>query len=280
MRAMILAAGLGTRLRPLTYVMPKPVAPVLNRPIVAWIADLLARARLRGRRHQPLLSARADPRGARRRVGLRPADLLQRGARAARHRRRGGQGPRLPGRDRFLPDHLRRRPHRHRPERDAGGPRGQRRARRHPHHRHQARRRHDPVRRGDHRRRRPDPGIPGEARTRGGALGPRQLRHLHVQPGDLRLLPATRPSRAPRATTTSRRASSTGRWTSSRRCSTATCRSTRTRSTPTGTTSGQSASSSRATSTRSPARSGSSRRPPRWRRASTPARARISTGSR
>jgi mannose-1-phosphate guanylyltransferase len=39
---MILAAGLGTRLRPLTYVMPKPVAPVLNRPIVAWIADLLA----------------------------------------------------------------------------------------------------------------------------------------------------------------------------------------------------------------------------------------------
>src|SRR3954470_7659544 len=41
MRAMILAAGLGTRLRPLTYVMPKPVAPVLNRPILAWIADLL-----------------------------------------------------------------------------------------------------------------------------------------------------------------------------------------------------------------------------------------------
>jgi mannose-1-phosphate guanylyltransferase len=43
MRAMILAAGLGTRLRPLTYVMPKPVAPVLNRPIVALIAELLAR---------------------------------------------------------------------------------------------------------------------------------------------------------------------------------------------------------------------------------------------
>jgi mannose-1-phosphate guanylyltransferase len=42
MRAMILAAGLGTRLRPLTYVMPKPVAPVLNRPIVARIAELLS----------------------------------------------------------------------------------------------------------------------------------------------------------------------------------------------------------------------------------------------
>jgi mannose-1-phosphate guanylyltransferase len=39
---MILGAGLGTRLRPLTYLMPKPVAPVLNRPIVAWIADLLS----------------------------------------------------------------------------------------------------------------------------------------------------------------------------------------------------------------------------------------------
>ena len=43
MRAMILAAGLGTRLRPLTYVMPKPVAPVLNRPILARIAELLGR---------------------------------------------------------------------------------------------------------------------------------------------------------------------------------------------------------------------------------------------
>ena len=42
MRAMILAAGLGTRLRPLTYVMPKPVVPVLNVPLVTRIGGHLA----------------------------------------------------------------------------------------------------------------------------------------------------------------------------------------------------------------------------------------------
>jgi len=43
MRAMILAAGLGTRLRPITYEMPKPMVPVLNRPVMEHIARLLAR---------------------------------------------------------------------------------------------------------------------------------------------------------------------------------------------------------------------------------------------
>jgi mannose-1-phosphate guanylyltransferase len=43
MRAMILAAGLGTRLRPITYEMPKPMVPVLNRPVMEHIAELLAR---------------------------------------------------------------------------------------------------------------------------------------------------------------------------------------------------------------------------------------------
>ncbi|HET8863141.1 MAG TPA: NDP-sugar synthase [Solirubrobacterales bacterium] len=42
MRAMILAAGLGTRLRPITYAMPKPMVPVLNRPVMEHIARLLA----------------------------------------------------------------------------------------------------------------------------------------------------------------------------------------------------------------------------------------------
>jgi mannose-1-phosphate guanylyltransferase/mannose-1-phosphate guanylyltransferase/phosphomannomutase len=43
MRAMILAAGLGTRLRPITYAMPKPMVPVLNRPVMEHSARLLAR---------------------------------------------------------------------------------------------------------------------------------------------------------------------------------------------------------------------------------------------
>ncbi len=43
MKAMILAAGLGTRLRPITYGMPKPMVPVLNRPLMEHTARLLAR---------------------------------------------------------------------------------------------------------------------------------------------------------------------------------------------------------------------------------------------
>lgn len=43
MRAMVLAAGLGTRLRPLTYEIPKPMVPVLDRPVMAHILELLER---------------------------------------------------------------------------------------------------------------------------------------------------------------------------------------------------------------------------------------------
>jgi mannose-1-phosphate guanylyltransferase/mannose-1-phosphate guanylyltransferase/phosphomannomutase len=43
MKAMVLAAGLGTRLRPLTYEIPKPMVPVLDRHVMAHIVDLLER---------------------------------------------------------------------------------------------------------------------------------------------------------------------------------------------------------------------------------------------
>jgi mannose-1-phosphate guanylyltransferase len=43
MKAMVLAAGLGTRLRPLTYEITKPMVPVLDRPVMEHILDLIER---------------------------------------------------------------------------------------------------------------------------------------------------------------------------------------------------------------------------------------------
>jgi mannose-1-phosphate guanylyltransferase/phosphomannomutase len=43
MRAVLMAGGAGTRLRPLTCDLPKPMVPVLNRPIAAHIINLLKR---------------------------------------------------------------------------------------------------------------------------------------------------------------------------------------------------------------------------------------------
>jgi mannose-1-phosphate guanylyltransferase len=41
MKAMVLAAGLGTRLKPITFEIPKPMVPVLDRPVMAHIVNLL-----------------------------------------------------------------------------------------------------------------------------------------------------------------------------------------------------------------------------------------------
>jgi mannose-1-phosphate guanylyltransferase len=48
MKAMVLAAGLGTRLRPLTYEISKPMVPVLDRPVMEHILDLLDRHGIEG----------------------------------------------------------------------------------------------------------------------------------------------------------------------------------------------------------------------------------------
>jgi len=44
MRSMILAAGFGTRLRPITYLMPKPLVPVRNKPLIAYAVENYLRA--------------------------------------------------------------------------------------------------------------------------------------------------------------------------------------------------------------------------------------------
>ncbi|MEA1880253.1 MAG: NDP-sugar synthase [Campylobacterota bacterium] len=41
MKAVILAGGKGTRVRPLTYMLPKPMVPILERPIMSYLLDLL-----------------------------------------------------------------------------------------------------------------------------------------------------------------------------------------------------------------------------------------------
>ena len=41
MKAMILAAGKGTRVRPITYTVPKPMIPILQKPVMEFLVELL-----------------------------------------------------------------------------------------------------------------------------------------------------------------------------------------------------------------------------------------------
>ena len=46
-RAMVLAAGRGERLRPITDTLPKPLVPIAGKPLIAYHLEALARARIR-----------------------------------------------------------------------------------------------------------------------------------------------------------------------------------------------------------------------------------------
>ena len=98
--AVVMAAGEGSRLRPLTERWPKPVLPIDGRPVIATLLRELAGAglRARDRRHRP--PRRAGRGAARRRLGVRrsrcascasPASLGS--ADAVQRARRRGRGP-------------------------------------------------------------------------------------------------------------------------------------------------------------------------------------------
>jgi mannose-1-phosphate guanylyltransferase/phosphomannomutase len=46
-KAVIMAGGFGTRLRPLTMSSPKPMVPVANRPMMEHIVELLKKSGIR-----------------------------------------------------------------------------------------------------------------------------------------------------------------------------------------------------------------------------------------
>jgi mannose-1-phosphate guanylyltransferase/phosphomannomutase len=47
MKAIIMAGGEGSRLRPLTCTIPKPLVPILNRPVMEYAIELLKRNQIK-----------------------------------------------------------------------------------------------------------------------------------------------------------------------------------------------------------------------------------------
>ena len=100
--AMVLCAGLGTRLRPLTNRVPKPAVPLCGVPLVSWTLGLLAGAGVSRAvvnvHHLPDVMAAAAEAGARSAglplaISREPVIAGTSPARAARSARRGVTSP-------------------------------------------------------------------------------------------------------------------------------------------------------------------------------------------
>ena len=220
MRAVVMAGGEGTRLRPMTANQPKPLLPVVNRPIMEHVLRLLKRHGF----DETVVTVQYLAAHIRAYFGdgdeLGHGPVLRDRTHAARHRRQRPQRRRSPAR-RAVPGHLRRRAHRLRPVGDGRLPPPPRRA---GHGGAQARAQPARVRHRHHRGGRPDRPLPRKTHVGAGVLGHRQHRDLHHG------------ARGPRPRS-SRARSSTGAPTSSRSCSPTGPRSTAGSPTATGKTS-------------------------------------------
>ena len=104
MDAVVLVGGSGTRLRPLTLRTPKPMLPLVDRPLLAYLFDQLAAGGVDARDPRLRLPARRARRALRRRRRdrLGPRARVRRRARAARHRRCGASRRARPRHETFL----------------------------------------------------------------------------------------------------------------------------------------------------------------------------------
>ena len=95
----MLAAGLGTRLRPLTETLPKPLLPLAGKPMIVYHIEKLAAAGVTRARDQRVLARCADRAASSRRCGPRREHSLQpRAGKPARHRGRHPPRPAVAGR--------------------------------------------------------------------------------------------------------------------------------------------------------------------------------------
>ena len=191
-KAMILAAGQGTRVRPLTKYMPKPMIPILGKPVLEYLIEHLARYGVKeiminvAYSHWKIESyfGNGQPLGRRDRL------LVRRQARPRRDRAEpqglGRRHAQDPGPQRLLRrDHdraVRRRHHRPGHRRSPARARQQEGARQR-RHAGSAARGGEELRRGRQRQGRPHHPVPGKAVARGSQVADGQHGHLHLRAG-------------------------------------------------------------------------------------------------